>query len=55
MARRTSASIALLGLYSLNMSSMDGSAVTIKIEPEAGYTCTSFLLVLLLFSFLLFD
>ena len=39
MARRNSASLALSGLYSLNMSSIDGSALNIDIDPEAGYTC----------------
>ena len=39
VARRNSASLALSGLYSLNMSSFDGSAVNINIDPEAGYTC----------------
>jgi len=36
VARRNSASLAVSGLYS---SSVDGSAISINIDPEAGYTC----------------
>lgn len=34
--RRNSASLAQSGLYS---SSIDGSTISINIDPEAGYTC----------------